>query len=442
MASTSFRPLVFVQAILLGSIGLPSAAFAQGIGGAVSTQSPALARLGSSVRRLTLEEARSLAAQNNTSLNLARLNVSEKGHATAAARKDYLPKVVGIDSYFHFNDNLGSVVTFQTGGLGILPPGARTINAAVLNQDTNLASIMVAQPITKLIAVNAAVQLARADQASAQAQLDKGTRDLLSGVTQAYYGLLGAQRIQSSLELQISLVEQMLQAQPAPALRIGLLATRQGLVQTRTQVRELTQQLNDLIDLPSETALELVDPIPEELGLHSAEEAAERALACNPEVREAQQGIAKAEAAMKMARMAYLPDVSVMGGYANQTVASYIQPNIGFVGLTGSYTFFEWGKKQDIKRQRDMDMANQNVQVTLRKVSAEARTAFFNYEQARDEYRLAAEMVQARKDAEKGVTGTVALQAKTDSTKAELDYMKAEINYRVAHAQLVGVIGG
>ncbi len=78
----------------------------------------------------------------------------------------------------------------------------------------------------------------------------------------------------------------MLQAQPAPALRIGLLATRQGLVQTRTQVRELTQQLNDLIDLPSETALELVDPIPEELGLHSAEEAAERALASNPEVRE------------------------------------------------------------------------------------------------------------------------------------------------------------
>jgi hypothetical protein len=54
----------------------------------------------------------------------------------------------------------------------------------VLNEVTNLASVMLVQPITKLIAVNAAVELARADRATAQAQLDKGTRDLLSGVTQ------------------------------------------------------------------------------------------------------------------------------------------------------------------------------------------------------------------------------------------------------------------
>ena len=59
-----------------------------------------------------------------------------------------------------------------------------------------------------------------------------------------------------------------------------------------------------------------------------------------------------AEAAMKVAKMAYLPDVSVIGGYANQTAASYVQPNIGYVGITGTYTFWEWGKKRDVKRQR------------------------------------------------------------------------------------------
>ena len=51
-----------------------------------------------------------------------------------------------------------------------------------------------ADVITKLIAVSAAVDLARADEGVAAAQLDKGTRDLLSGVAQAYYGLLAAKR--------------------------------------------------------------------------------------------------------------------------------------------------------------------------------------------------------------------------------------------------------
>jgi outer membrane protein TolC len=396
-------------------------------------------------RRLTLEEARQLALQNNKALALARLNVSEKGYAADAARKDYFPKLIALDTYFRFNDDLGSVVTVPRGPLGILRPTATTVNANVLNQDTNLATVMVAQPLTKLIAVNAAVQVARADQGAAQAQLDKGTRDLLSGVTQAYYGLLGAQRIQGALELQVSLLEQLLRAKPAPELRVGLVETKQGLAQVRGQVQELTQQLNDLLDLPPSTVLELVDPVPGGLAVRSAEEAGELAVSSSPEIREAQQDIAKAEAAMKIARMAYLPDVSVVGGYANQTFASYIQPNIGYVGLSGSYTFFEWGKKRDIRHQREMDiaLARQKVQVTTDKVRLDAQKAYVAYDQAREALRLAGEMVQARMDAEKAATGpAAAAQAKAETTKAELEQMKAEIAYRVAHAQLAALICG
>jgi hypothetical protein len=57
-------------------------------------------------------------------------------------------------------------------------------------------------------------------------------------------------------------------------------------------------------------------------------------------------------------------------------------------------------------------------------------------------YHLAQELVKARKDAEKGVTGPAAMQAKADTTKAKLEAMKTEISYRVAHAQLAGLIGG
>jgi outer membrane protein TolC len=396
-------------------------------------------------RRLTLEEARQLALQNNQSLALARLNVQATEHATVAARKDYFPKLLGNVRYFHFNDNLGTVVTAASGAsgaFGILPPGGFTKSASVLNRDSALSTVFVAQPITQLIAVNAAVQLARADEGTARAQLDKGARELLSGVAQAYQGLLGAQRIQAALELQVKLLEEVLAAQPVPEVRVGLVETRQGLLQVRGQVRELTDQLDNLLDLPPCTALELVDPLPPELPVRCADEAVQLALTHNPEVREAEQNIAKAQAALQVARMDYLPDVNVIGGFANQTVASYIQPDIGYLGITGSYTFWDWGKRREVKNQRQTQiaLAQQNLRVVSDKVQLEARKTFAAFEQAREAFRLAGEMVQARKDAEKAATGKAAMQAKAETSRAELEAMKSEIAYRVAHAQLEAIL--
>jgi outer membrane protein TolC len=394
--------------------------------------------------RLTLEDAKQRALANNKALALARLNTEEKQIATTAAKKDYLPKVLGNVTYFHFNDDLGSVVTIQRGRLGILSPGTRTINAAVLNENTALSTILVAQPITKLIAVNAAVQVARADENIAQAKADQGTRDLLSGVAQAYYGLVGALRIQAALQLQQQVLEQLLAAKPAPELRIALVEVRQGLVEIGGQIRDLTDVLNDLLDLPRCTVLTVVDPVPAAPPVHCADEAVQLALASNPKVIEAEQNVAKAEAALKIAKMEYLPDVNVVGGYANQTGASYIQDNIGYLGVTATYTFWDWRKRHDVKMQRltDIALAHQNVEVIRDKVQLEARKAYGAYAQAEEALRLADEMTQAHKDAEAGIADPAALVAAKGATaKAELEYMKAEIAYRVAHAQLMGALG-
>jgi outer membrane protein len=390
------------------------------------------------VCRLTLEDAKQRALMNNKALALARLNIDSKGHATSAATKDYLPKLLGNVTYFHFDNPLGTVLTTR----GTVLPGTIPVN--VLNQNTALSTALVAQPITKLIAVNAAVQVSRADEAIAQVKLDQGAQQILSGVTQAYYALIGAQRIRSALALQAQMLQQVGGAQPSPELRIGLVELRQGLLQVEGQIQELTDQLNDLIDFPGGTMLELADPMPSALPIDSAEQAVQMSMTNNPEMREAAQTICKAEAAMKIARMAYLPDVNVVGGFANQTGASYIQQNITYVGVTGSYTFFEWGKKVDLLRQRqaDLAMAQQNMQVVSDKVQLETRKTFGAFQQALSAYRLAEEMVQAYQDAEKSANGPAAMMAAKGATaKAELEYMKAEITYRVAHAQMASAIG-
>jgi outer membrane protein TolC len=390
------------------------------------------------VVRLTLEEAKGRALQNNRALGLAGLNIVASQHATAAAGKDYYPKLLGNVTYFHFDKDIGTVLTTP----GVLAP-AQTVPVSVLNQDSAISTVMLAQPITKLIAVNAAVQLARADEAIAQAQLEKGRQDLLSGVAQVYYGLLGAQRIRAALELQITLLEQVGGEKPTPDLRIGLLEARQGLLQVKGQSDELTQQLNNLLDLPACTILELVEPMPSEPVIGCADEAAQLALRSSAEVREAEQNVAKAHAALQVAKMEYLPDVDVFGGYANQSAADYIQDNIGYLGVTASYTFWDWGKRREVKSQRytQIALAQQNLQVTADRVQLQARKAYGTFESAREAYRLAGEMVEARKDAEQGAGGPAAMAAKGATAKAELEYMQVEIVYRVAHAQLLGFIG-
>ena len=80
--------------------------------------------------------------------------------------------------------------------------------------------------------------------------------------------------------------------------------------------------------------------------------------------------------------------------------------------------------------------------MTIEKVRAGARTETRteSFEQARDAYKLAGEMVLARKEAEKAASGAAAFQAQAETSKAQLEEMKAEIAYRVAHAQLAGLI--
>jgi len=396
------------------------------------------------VYHLTLEDAKQRALATNKDLGLAHLAIKEKGELTAAARTDYLPKLIGNVTYFHFNSDLGVVNTIRTGQRGILPPGSRTFAVNAVNQDSSLASITLAQPITKLIAVNAAVKIAKADEEIAQAQLDEGVRGLLTGVAQAFHGLLGAQRIETALRLQVGFAEQLSRTNPSPEIRVAAIEAKQALNQVHGQTIDIAEQMNNLIGLPAGTILVLEEPMPPAPPVHSAEEAASLALSCNPKVREAMAGSRKAHAAMQVARSDFLPDVNVFGSYFNQTAAPIIQDNFGAFGLSASYTFVDWGKRRHVKHQREFQIAQaqKNVQATIDKVVLEARQAYGSFEQADEALKLAFEMVNARKDAEGTLKLPPAIQAAQAATaKAELEHLHAEANYRVAHAKLMNVIG-
>ena len=399
--------------------------------------------------RLTLDEVKQRVLADNKLLHLAALNVQSKGYATRAVQANYFPQIIGQSVYLHFNDDLGTVLVTTgrhvTGpkGTPLLNLPSVAVNASVLNQETNLNTVAAIQPITDLLKVRQGVKIAQADEQIAQAQLEKGTRELLSGVEQLYWGLLVAQRIRTGAQGAVAGAEALAKTGNLEA-RTALVEGRQGLQEVSAQIAGLQLQLAILLDVPTCTQFELVEPPLPPPPLTCAEEAVALAVASSPEIREAEQTVAKAQAAVRAAKLDFVPSIAVVGGYTNQQAADYMQPNIGYIGVMGSYTFVDWGKRRSTIRERDqlVAMAILKVQQTRDTVRQDALKAFGEYEQSQQALKLAEEMVAVRKEAEKAAkTPADMFTAAKKSMTAEVDYLKADLTHRTAYVKLMSLIG-
>jgi outer membrane protein TolC len=427
------------------------AAFAAGIFSIGLRAEPPPADAVPAATRLTLDEIKQRVLNNNKLLQLAALNVESKGYAARAVAANYFPQIVGQSVFVHFNDDLGTVLATQgrtvTGPRGKVLAAfpATAINVAVLNQETALNTLMVAQPVTDLLKVRQGVKVAQADEGIARAQMEKGARELLSGAEQLFWGIWAAQTIRDGTRVAVTTAEQAAKTGSLDA-KISLVEAQQALREVETQVAELTEQLNTLIDLPLCTPIEVVpEPLPDS-PVKCADAAVALALETSPEIHEAEENVRKAQAATAAAKLDYVPSIAIVGGYTNQTFADYIQPNIGFVGVIGSYTFVDWGKRRNTIREREqlISMATLKVQQTQADVEQKALKAYRDYEQSVGGVKLAGELVQLREEAFKAVPVAQAadkVKAGKDLLTAKVDAVKAELNQRTAYVKLMSLIG-
>jgi outer membrane protein len=396
--------------------------------------------------RLTLDDARHRVLGNSKLLKLALHNVQSKGHATSAARSDYFPKIIGNTVYLHFSDPLGTLIS--TRARPILGVPSQTFAANVVNQDSSVTSVVALQPITDLLKVRDGVRIAKADEQIAQAQLEKGTRELLSGVDQLYWGLLATVRIRGGAEEGYR-GAQKLAGFGTVEVRTALLQAKQALQQVNVQVADISEQLNIFLDLPPSTSLELIEPPLPGLPVSCAEDAINRAIAASPDLREAAQTIAKAQAATHAARLDFVPSIAVMGGYTNQTAASYIQQNFGYIGVVGTYTFVDWGKRRNVIHEREhlISMATLKYQQVQDDVRQKALKAHRGLWESHEALKLANELVAVRKETEaKALPGAMTnpaalLEAAKARGTAEVEAVKADLAYRQAHVELSRLIG-
>lgn len=395
-------------------------------------------------RRITLEEAQQVAAANDPMAHLAQLSVEAAHQHTLGAEADYFPKLSSTLTNFHFNKFMGQEVTVQRPIHG----GFVTAALPLAGKDQTLIAVTAAQPITPIFKLRQVVELSRADEQVARAKAGMPV-EIARNVETAYFGLLVAQR-----ELSIartnegSIRNKRLVASTAtppaitPANEVEEAAAAKDIVVADSKVKELTSSLNMLLGLPSETQLELVTPTTpmEEISL---KEASDAAMAANPEVVEAEANVMKAHAADKLAKLDYVPDIIVMGGYAyNDQAVPLLPTDFSFVGIMGSYTLFDFGKREHTLKERNaqVSMAETALALTKAKVAGQVRNTFFDLERSRQlselAHRLSADISLDRVDYSKDDPELASSRAKVD-----LEMLQADLEYRQSLAQLKILMG-
>jgi len=342
----------------------------------------------------------------------------------------------------------------STGGRTISGPRGRplltfpptSVEAAVLNQDSSLVGIFAAQPITDLLKVRQGVRIAQADQGIAQAQWEKGIRDLASGVEQLCWGVVAAEKLRAGVVKGLSAAEALAGKIKSLETRLTVVEARQDLHLVEKQLADLREQLNALLDLPLCTRVELVEPPMPVVSFHCADEVIPLALANAPEIREAAQTIAKADAAVRAGRLDYVPSLAIVGGYLNQTGASYMQQDIGFVGAFASFTIWDWGKRRNVIRERQSlrSAASLKLSSTEDDIRQKATKAVRELNETQEELKTSREMMELReevlKKAMQGADITALRKASRDLAEAQVAYVKGELAFRQAHVQLMSLI--
>jgi outer membrane protein TolC len=386
------------------------------------------------VRLITLDDAQAQAAAA-TMKNLGRLGIDAAKYHRQAAQADYFPKIDASFLNLHYNKFMGQRLQLFR----------RDASLPLFGKDETAVVFTVIQPVTPLLQVHQAVNVARADEEIAKAKADALTSQIAANVEHAYFALLIAQRKQTVAETKLKFLEGRSQLASTIAMPVGntmehkaaLIEASKELETANNEVTQLTQSLNALMGLPADTKLELVAPEPATETV-SLPQATQQAVANSPEVVEAEQTVVKAKAASKLSKLEYIPAVAVIGGYLNQPqpVLPLLPNDFSFIGVTATYTIFDFGKREKTMSERNtqVSMAEANLTLVQAKVAAGVQKAFLDLQRTRKIRDLTRQLAVSYQE--------VAMDNASARAKAESEMFQAEMDYRGAYAQLKRLIDG
>ncbi|HET6931576.1 MAG TPA: TolC family protein, partial [Candidatus Acidoferrum sp.] len=328
-------------------------------------------------RHITLREAVQLALKHNHDVRIAAYTVEEKQHAKDVAKSSYFPSIRNDSSFLHITD--AQLIEIEAGSLGTaagtpIPPVSNVINQGGRNLTTS--GTQITQPLTSLLKIRRVNDMAQAELKASREKAELTENDVALAVHEVYYRILIAHahrnateaRIKASQDLQSERLEQVKYGssleQDLIDSRAQLLQSKQELLSTNLQLSDLQLKLNDLVGLPLATALDLDPTVAEVQQTCAPEECVTAATASHPAILAARAEVAKAEAAIRLAKTdIWVPDVEAFGRYSYQNNVPFLARNFGTFGVHLGYDLFDGGRKRAVlhERKSQLSKAEENL---------------------------------------------------------------------------------
>ncbi len=412
------------------------------------TAYPETATTPGGVRLITLEEAQQQAAPagSNPLVRLGQLQVEVARQTRLGTQSSFFPQIGSTFENLHFNKFMGEVLDVHRPIEG----GTGTVGVPLVGQNQTLVAVTATQPITPLFQLRELYKINLADERIAKAKAGMPVSETASKVEKSYYDLLVAQRQFAFAKAKASETGNrwlVASSSGTPVTSDGhdeeLLQASNALAIASTKVKELTVSLNDMLGWPADTELQLVPPDPgfEDISL---KEATDKALAANPEVIEAEQNVVKAQAASKIQKLAYVPVVAAMGGYAYQdNVLPLLPRDFSFIGVVATFNLFDFGKREHTIKGADAqaEMAGIALELTKAKVAGAVKNSYFELERSRQLSELTRRLDSAIQVQRAGYEENSAEILAAKKAKVEAEMFQADLDYRQALARLKILMG-
>jgi multidrug efflux pump subunit AcrB/outer membrane protein TolC len=412
--------------------------------------------------RLTRDEAVAIALRNNSGVRVARSRVEEATRRRESSTRSMLPSV---SADFQSSASTGSQsILLPQGSLGgndaTGPIPAEDISLEQGGKQVSYGTVSVAQPLTSIIKMRAARDIALADERSLEAEARSAELDVALAVDRLYYARLVAQHRRRAAELQLQVAEAALEHQvqsvstgaslavTALEKRTAALDARHGMLAAEDEIADLSAQLSEVLGARVEATTELVVPArPEETDSLALAELMGEAMTLNPEIEAASELVRKAESGLAAARASYIPDVTLFGQETYQNAVALLPKNSFAYGIKAQWTVFDFGKREaDIgERRASRRTAEENLTRVKREVASEIEQARRKVQRSARSVSLAEEVLALRREAlrikdDQLASGLVLASddgaAQAALASAEADWLTAEVGLRIAVAEL------
>jgi len=414
---------------------------------------------------LTLSQAVELALQQNSVLKIGRAKVTENDQKIVSARSQYFPLLSNNTKLMALSDK--QQINIPAGSLGNVGGGQFPNNDVKLSQSRSTvlySETTLAQPITQLLKIHEANQIARADRGIAAAELTKSENETVLAVHQLYYSLLVACKERDAAQASLTAAQENLR-EAGEAVKAGnllevaltsakanLLQCRQALLVAENRISDITSEFNDLLGLPSDAILEVTEAGLSELTELAKDQSYEETRTRNGELLAARETLEKSHHAVRAAKYEYIPDVTIFAKHGYQDGAPFVENNVGIFGAELTWNIFDWGKRKGEIGQRvaQRSQAEENLARIDKRLGIEIDKVYRKLERSKQMVDVAREALSLSKEnarlSENGIkAGTVTTAKHAEAVaalrKAEMEELQASLQYRLTQSELRKITG-